>query len=289
MISDRDCFDSIHSGSYSSRFYPESRFGGFSDIDGTIAFYTRVNSLLASDSVVLDVGCGRGEYADDPILFRRNLRVLKGKAKKVIGLDVDPTASQNCFVDDFRKLTFGAPWPIESGACSLVLCDHVVEHLANPDSFFGECSRVLRNEGYICIRTTNTRSYAALAARLVPNRYHARVLTFAQGNRRPEDVFPTVYRCNSLRKLRRMLTRHGFDHAVYGQEAEPDYLKFSALAYRLGVLHQRWAPRSLHRTIFAFGQLRDEGLQGVAEARIPGHAANMHVRRLRVGITMSQS
>ena len=28
------------------RFYPESRFGGFTDIDGTIAFYTRVHSQL---------------------------------------------------------------------------------------------------------------------------------------------------------------------------------------------------------------------------------------------------
>lgn len=40
------------------RFYPEARFGGFSDIDGTMAFYLRVNALLGCDSVVLDFGCG---------------------------------------------------------------------------------------------------------------------------------------------------------------------------------------------------------------------------------------
>ena len=42
------------------RFYPESRFGGYSDIDGTVTFYGRVQALLQSDMVVLDVGCGRG-------------------------------------------------------------------------------------------------------------------------------------------------------------------------------------------------------------------------------------
>lgn len=46
------------------RFYPEARFGGFTDIDGTIAFFNRVNSLIETSSVVLDVGCGRGAYAE---------------------------------------------------------------------------------------------------------------------------------------------------------------------------------------------------------------------------------
>lgn len=44
------------------RFYPEARFGGFTDIDGTIAFFNRVNSLIETSSVVLDVGCERGAY-----------------------------------------------------------------------------------------------------------------------------------------------------------------------------------------------------------------------------------
>ena len=36
------------------RFYSESRFGGFTNIDGTVAFYLRVNTLAASKDVVLD-------------------------------------------------------------------------------------------------------------------------------------------------------------------------------------------------------------------------------------------
>jgi len=39
---------------YEEIYYPEFRFGGFTDIDGTIIFYSRVNSLLDSSFTVLD-------------------------------------------------------------------------------------------------------------------------------------------------------------------------------------------------------------------------------------------
>jgi hypothetical protein len=39
-----------------TRFYPESRFGGFTDIDGTTPFYLRVNALAASKDVAIDSG-----------------------------------------------------------------------------------------------------------------------------------------------------------------------------------------------------------------------------------------
>ena len=80
---------------FKETFYPETRFGGYTDIDGTVAFYHRVNSLLKPSDVVLDVGCGRGEYVDDPVAIRKGLRVLRGKVAKVIGLDVDPAAQTN--------------------------------------------------------------------------------------------------------------------------------------------------------------------------------------------------
>jgi hypothetical protein len=50
------------------------------------------------------------------------------------------------------------------------------------------------------------------------------------------------------------MRRHGFDHVVYGYEAEPSYLHFSRLAYVLGVLHQRFAPGFLKPAIFGFAR-----------------------------------
>ena len=235
------------------RFYPESRFGGFTDIDGTVAFYLRVNALAASKDVVLDFGCGQGTHANDPVPIRLGLRVLKGKVSKVIGVDVDARAAENPFLDEFRPLRPGDGWPADAGAVDLVLCDNVLEHLPDPASFFREARRVLRPGGYLCIRTPNVFSYFGLAARLVPNARHEAVLKVAQRGR--EDCFPTLYRSNTVWALRRMMRRHGFDHVVYGYEAEPSYLHFSRLAYALGVLHQRFAPGAIRPAIFAFGRL----------------------------------
>jgi hypothetical protein len=52
-----------------------------------------------------------------------------------------------------------------------------------------------------------------------------------------------------------MMHEHGFEHVVYGYEAEPSYLSFSKFAYALGVLHQKLAPGFLRPAIFAFGRL----------------------------------
>ena len=236
------------------RFYPESRFGGFTDLDGTVVFFSRVNALLDPQSVVLDVGCGRGEYHEDPISFRKNLRILKGKARRVIGIDVDPNAKENPGLDEFHLIA-GSTWPLANDSIDLLVCDNVLEHIPEPEPFFKEVRRVLKNGGNLCIRTPNRWSYISLAARLIPNKYHAKVTSVVQDDRKEEDVFPTVYRCNSIPKLKAILRANGFDSVVYGYEAEPSYLSFSRIAYAFGVLHQRFAPGFIRPAIFAFGRL----------------------------------
>jgi SAM-dependent methyltransferase len=236
-------------------FYPESRFGGFSQVDGTIGFYTRVQALAGPTSVVVDFGCGRGAYANDPLPIRRELRVLKGKAGRVIGLDASPAGQENPFLDEFHCLE-GASWPLADSSADLCVCDNVLEHLPEPATFFAEASRVLKPGGVVCIRTPNQWNYIALLSRLIPNRAHARVLGRAKPGLAEQDIFPTLYRCNSLPQMRRALAKSGFDAVVYGYEAEPSYLSFSRAAYALGVLHQKIAPGFFKAAIFAFGRKR---------------------------------
>ncbi len=234
-------------------FYPESRFGGFTQIDGTVAFYSRVQALTRADSVVIDFGCGRGAYASDPIPFRRDLRIFKGKAQRVIGLDASPIGAENPFLDEFHCLK-AAIWPLADNSAELIVCDNVLEHLPDPNVFFSEAQRVLKAGGFICIRTPNRWNYIAMLSRLIPNRRHAAVLAKAKPELQEIDVFPTHYRCNTIPAVRRALLQAGFTAAVYGYEAEPSYLSFSRTAYALGVLHQRFAPGVLKPAIFAFGQ-----------------------------------
>ncbi len=235
------------------RWYPETSFGGFTHVDGTIAFYTRVNGLLRSESVVLDLGCGRGAGAEDPVLWRRELRDLRGDRRRVIGVDLDPEALTNPTIDEFRLMeTQELPLPDE--LVDVCIADVVLEHVHDIDGFFSEVVRVLKPGGYVCIRTPNVWSYMGIASRAIPNRLHTRVLGRIQPDRQEEDVFPTVYRCNSIRRLRRALDRHAFEGVVIAHESEPAYLSFSGLLYALAVFHQRHAPRAVRRTLLAFGR-----------------------------------
>jgi len=237
------------------KFYPESKFGGFTSIDGTIAFFNRVNALLDPSFVVLDVGCGRGEYQEDSVIFRKNLRILKGKVTKVIGIDVDQNAENNPFLDEFYLIKDNG-WPVESNSIDLILLDYVLEHISNPDQLFEEINRVLKNDGYLCIRTTNKWNYIAIAATLIPNKYHSKVTSAVQDSRKEEDVFPTVYKCNSIQKITNIMKKNSIEGIAYGYEAEPSYLSFSRIAYFLGVVHQKFAPEFIKPAIFAFGIIK---------------------------------
>lgn len=237
-----------------SRFYPETAFGGFSRVDGTVAFYVRVDALLRPSFTVLDVGTGRGSFLQKPPEdLKRRLRLLKGKCHKVIGIDVDPVGSQNASLDEFRLIE-GDHWPVNDASIDLCLSDYVLEHISHPDSYFAECARVLKPGGFLCLRTPNSWNYLIWFARLIPNRSHTAVLAKAQSSRDETDIFPTVYRCNTRRKLSAMMRRHGFDACVYMHEPEPGYLSFSKAAYFLGVLFQRHAPSPLYSTLLAFGR-----------------------------------
>ena len=237
------------------RYYPESRFGGYTDLDGTVIFHTRVNSLVNSDAVVVDVGCGRGQHQEDTVELRRKLKILRGKCKRVIGIDIDPAASANPFVDEFHLISDeDAGFPLPDAVADLCVTDYVVEHVREPHRFFSECYRILKPGGFLCVRTTNVLSYVGLAAMLTPNRLHAKVVEWAQRGRQARDVFPTQYQANTPRRLARALERAGFECSVYAHDPEPSYLSRSRFAYYFGVLYQRHAPRSLGLALFAFAR-----------------------------------
>ncbi len=206
---------------------------------------------------MLDVGCGRGASLEDPIETRRDLRVLKGLCQAVIGIDVDPNSEKNPAISEFRLIE-SARWSVADESIDVCVCDWVLEHVEDPGPFLAECSRVVRPGGYLCIRTMNVASYAGIAARLFPNRLHVDLLGRLQRKRAPRDIFPTVYQCNTRRNLRRMMDEAGFTSCVYGYDAEPSYLSFSRILYRVGVWHQRWAPRAFAVTIFGFGVRRKD-------------------------------
>ena len=234
--------------------YPESAFGGFTRVDGTVAFYTRVNALIGPEDTVLDVGCGRGQRHEDPNPYRRGLSQFRGRCARVLGIDVDTAGEENPLLDEFRLITDLAHWPVEDASVDVIVSDFVLEHIQDPDAYFREVNRVLRPGGYFCARTPNMFGYVALAARLIPNRLHARVVSQVQEGREERDVFPTVYRCNRKGTVLQVLARHGLEGHVLRQEAEPSYLHFSPALYRVGAVLGSLLPPVFRNSLLIFAR-----------------------------------
>jgi SAM-dependent methyltransferase len=242
--------------SVTDRVYPENRLFGFTREDGSIHFLIRVRALLQPNWTVLDIGCGRGQAAEDACSFRRELRRLGGDGRTVIGIDVDPEAASNPLIGEFRRIDDSRRWPIADASIDLAFSDYVLEHVEDPMCFFAEAFRVLRNGGYLCMRTPNFLGYGAFLSWLVPNRFHEKILARVQPEKNSIDVFPTLYQCNTKWRLFRVLRKVGFDSVIYAIEGEPGYLKSFPLGFRIAAALTPRLPQLFKSTLLVFAQKR---------------------------------
>jgi SAM-dependent methyltransferase len=203
--------------------YPEVTAGGFTRVDGTIQFFIRVVALISSSDVVLDFGAGRGRLAHTGSKFKRGLVDLRNVSRKVIAVDIDPAVLENTTSHE-QHLIVDGKIPLPDNSVDLIVADNVFEHIERPADVVSELCRVLKRGGWICARTPHTSSVVAIAARLVPNRLHARIVSHVQPNQREDrDVFPTVYQLNSRRALRKHFPIREWNHCSYTWDPEPAY------------------------------------------------------------------
>jgi SAM-dependent methyltransferase len=243
-----------------ARLYPETAVGGYTQLDGQVEFYTRVNALVDRESHVLDFGAGRGQWAVDPMPeISRRLRLLRGRVARVVGTDVDEAVLTNPALDEARVVAAGEPLPYDDGTFDMVIADHVLEHIdaEHAPDVAAEMLRLLRPGGWLAARTPNKWGLIGLGARAVPNRLHARVLDRLQPGRRPEDVFPVRYAMNTRKDLARLFAPHAVH--VYGHASEPTYFGRSTAMWRIAGGVDRVTPARLRPTLMVFVQKSGSG------------------------------
>ncbi len=238
------------------RYFPETGVGGFSKVDGSIDFWSRIRALVKPDWHVLDYGAGRGAYIDtDTSLYRKKLKILRGDVAKIEGCDVDSAVLENPYLDAARIIDFTAPLPFPDASFDLVYANWVFEHVENPEHVAKELLRVTKPGGWIAAATANRWGYVAIASSMVPNRHHVAAKSKISPEVLDFDVFPTRYRMNTPAQLRTLFGLEA-DVFTYTQSGEPAYHFNNGLLYAFFYGLHKLLPSFLDTGLFMFAQKR---------------------------------
>ncbi|HYM15434.1 MAG TPA: methyltransferase domain-containing protein [Dehalococcoidia bacterium] len=228
------------------RFYQPAFRGMYDRFSDVIHEYVRSGDLM------LDAGCGSGR------VFQYSFDASQ-RPRLVVGVDVTDEPRGNHNLDAAARADLEA-LPLRDGVFDIAVSSHVAEHLTHPERVFAEIARVLKPGGRFLLLTPNRWHYVTVSSALLPHTFH---LTYNRWRGvDAHDIFPTVYRANTARRLRSLYRGAGFEvEHLYQFETEPEYLAFSTPTYALGVAFERLvnrfdALRGLRVNLLAVGRKR---------------------------------
>jgi ubiquinone/menaquinone biosynthesis C-methylase UbiE len=188
----------------------------------------QVERLLRPDHTLLDAGCGRTA----PVLVK-----YRDKARRLIGVDLVDFDTSVTGMELFK--TDLANIPIGNECVDVVMSRSVLEHLERPEEVYAEINRVLKPGGRFVFLTANSMDYASLIARMVPNRFHPWIVAKTEG-REEIDVFPTQYKTNTKRAVRRYAGTGGFEIESFQYLGQyPSYFMFNGALFLAATAYEK--------------------------------------------------
>ncbi len=195
-------------------------------------FLRAIERHIAPESHVLDAGAGAGD------LFQYDFR---GRVAEMVGADLDERVENNPLLDRGVHTDL-IHMPFEDNSFDVVFSRYVLEHVANPPLFLKEVRRVLRPGGRFLFLTPNKWHYVAAMASLTPHTFHE--WYNRRRGRLEEDTFPTAYKLNSFKDVRRQFTQAGFEEIeLVSRECSPNYLVMNVAVFYCGMLYERLVSR----------------------------------------------
>ena len=187
-----------------------------------------VDALLSPRSTLMDAGCGRTA----PVLKK-----YRGRADRLIGVELveftDIPEGIETYNADLARL------PLPDACIDLIMSRSVFEHLTEPAAVYREFARVLRPGGAVVFLTANMWDYGTLIARMIPNRFHSRVVKLVEG-REEQDTFPTAYKTNTRSAVTRLAAASGLRVDAFEYLSQyPNYLMFNGLLFLIGTAFEK--------------------------------------------------
>lgn len=196
-------------------------------------FEAKVDALVdAGARVLVDAGCGRTA----PVLRR-----YVGRVERAVGIELVPFTDLAPGIE--THVADLAHMPLDDGVADVIMSRSVFEHLTDPEAVYMEFARVLKPGGRIVFLTANLWDYGTLVARMVPNRFHARIVKAVEG-RPEEDTFPTAYKTNTRRDVEHLACEAGLRvESLEYLSQYPNYLMFNGLLFAIGMAYEKLVSR----------------------------------------------
>jgi SAM-dependent methyltransferase len=187
-------------------------------------YEARVAELARPGQVLVDAGCGR----------QMPLRDKLPAGVTYIGIDREGGVLRG----DLERL------PLADGCADVLTCKSVMEHVQRPERVIGEMARVLAGRGKLVLMTPNFWDPYSVISWLVPNAWHGKLVFWGEG-RDTADTFPTYFRANTERALRRLLagSRLSVECLEYWGQY-PNLLQSWPRLFALGCRLARWFDRN---------------------------------------------
>jgi 2-polyprenyl-3-methyl-5-hydroxy-6-metoxy-1,4-benzoquinol methylase len=176
------------------------KFGYFNPDD---IYEATVDSLITPDTEWLDVGCGRDVFPSNFPMAK----ILAERCRVLVGLDPSDNIDENPliherfkgFVEEFKT----------SRKFDLVTLRMVAEHIGNPAATVAALASFCKPGGRVVIYTVYKWSPVTVVSAAVPFQLH-HVVKKVIWNTEEKDTFPTEYKMNTRRDLKRIFETAGF-------------------------------------------------------------------------------
>lgn len=117
--------------------------------------FNMISENITSDSKILDVGCALGGFLNFISAFVKN--------ENLYGIDSTENfvnlAKKSNLIEENIKCSGAESIPFDDGMFDILVIDQVIEHLVDPNIFFSEANRVIKNNGILCISLPKAQEY----------------------------------------------------------------------------------------------------------------------------------
>lgn len=187
----------------------------------------KFGGLSLFQPVVLDAGCGNGNYVVDE--FRSKISLACG-----VDANTEATAKNICL--DEIKYSPLEEIPYENNKFDVALSLWVVEHLKNPTEVFEEIYRVLKPGGFFLFATPN-KDFLPIRVKNLLNLNKINIIAnkLLYG-REEKDIFRTFYGANDEHDLRNRLENAKFEEIQIDLNYDPGYTSFNEITFKVSNL-----------------------------------------------------